>query len=269
MRAFSECPRSELPRIAADILTRLRGQRPRVHCVTNAVAQAFTANVLLAAGAVPSMTIAVDEIADFVASANALLINLGTMNSERHEAVGIAVEEAREEGLPWVLDPVFIDRSAPREAFARTLIDSRPGVIRLNRQEFTTLAGAPPEGGACARYAGEHDTVIALTGTIDVLADAGRQATIANGDALMTKVTAMGCAGSALVAACLAVERDAWLAAVAGLVLIGVAGEVAAASAGGPGSLAVGILDALHRLDPATVMARAQVKLAPGPVPGL
>ena len=147
----------------------------------------------------------------------------------------------------------------PREVFARTLIGSRPGVIRLNRQEFTTLAAAPPDGDACMRYAGEHETVIALTGTIDVLADGARQATVANGDALMTKVTAMGCAGSALVAACLAVESDAWLAAVAGLVLIGVAGEVAAASAGGPGSLAVGILDALHQLDTATVMARARV----------
>ena len=30
----------ELPAIAADILERLRERRPRVHCITNAVAQA-------------------------------------------------------------------------------------------------------------------------------------------------------------------------------------------------------------------------------------
>ena len=35
--------------IAADILMRLRAQSPRVHCITNAVAQHFTANTLLAA----------------------------------------------------------------------------------------------------------------------------------------------------------------------------------------------------------------------------
>jgi hydroxyethylthiazole kinase len=240
-------------------LERIRRTGPRVHCITNAVAQAFTANVLLAAGAVPSMTISVDEVAEFVAGANALLVNLGTMTPDRHEAVGIAVQEAREEGLPWVLDPVFVDRTAVRAAFARALIDSRPRVIRLNEWEFATLSGLPPEAEACARYAGERATVVALTGKADIVTDAVRRAAIANGDPLMAKITAMGCAGSALVAACLAVEADAWRAAAAALILIGVAGEIAGARAGGPGSLAVGILDALHGLDRAAILQHARV----------
>jgi hydroxyethylthiazole kinase len=69
----------------------------------------------------------------------------------------------------------------------------------------------------------------------------------------MGRVTAMGCAASALVAACLAVEADPWRATAAGLLLLGVAGEVAAGRARGPGSLAVEIIDALHNLDRATV----------------
>ena len=250
---------SDLPEVAADIIARVRRARPRVHCITNAVAQAFTANVLLAAGAVPSMTIAVDEIAEFVAGADALLVNLGTMNPERHEAVGIAVQEAREEEVPWVLDPVFVDRSAVRAAFARTLIENRPRAIRLNEEEFATLAGALPDASACLKYAIGHKTVIALTGRADVVADQTRRISIANGDPMMTRITAMGCAGSALIAACLAVETDAWLAAAAGLLLIGVAGEVAGARAAGPGSLAVGILDTLHTLDHATILQRARV----------
>ena len=52
----------ELADIAADLLARLRTRAPRVHCITNSVAQQFTANVLLAAGAVPSMTISPEEI---------------------------------------------------------------------------------------------------------------------------------------------------------------------------------------------------------------
>lgn len=259
MRAVTDLPHADLPHNAAEVLARLRDRRPRVHCVTNSVAQAFTANVLLAAGAVPSMTVAVDEIADFVAGADALLVNLGTMNPERHEAVGIAVEEARESGLPWVLDPVLIDRSAPRAAFARSLIASAPRVIRLNEAEFATLAATPPSQAACAAYASDHDLVVALTGRHDVVSDGARRILIDNGDPMMAKVTAMGCAASALVAACLAVEPDPWLAAVAGLLLIAVAGEVAATTAAGPGSLAVGILDALHALDPATLLARARL----------
>ena len=80
----------ELPHIAADVLARIRAQRPRVHCITNSVAQNFTANMLLAAGAVPSMTLAVEEIADFVAGADALLVNLGTLDPERRAAIDLA-----------------------------------------------------------------------------------------------------------------------------------------------------------------------------------
>ena len=75
-------------------MARLRARAPRVHCITNAVAQNFTANVLLAAGCVPSMTISPEEIAQFVARADALLVNLGTFDAERREAVRIAREDA-------------------------------------------------------------------------------------------------------------------------------------------------------------------------------
>src|SRR3984893_15007185 len=86
--------RRDLPLVSADILARIRARRPRVHCITNAVAQNFTATMLLAAGAVPSMTIASDEIADFVARADALLVNLGTLDPERRAAIEIAIATA-------------------------------------------------------------------------------------------------------------------------------------------------------------------------------
>ena len=41
--------------------------------------------------------------------------------------------------------------------------------------------------------------------------------------------------------------------------MIGVAGELAAAKADGPGSFAVAILDALHNLDGPTLIAHAKV----------
>ena len=88
----------DLPLVSADILARIRARRPRVHCITNAVAQNFTANMLLAAGAVPSMTIAPDEIADFVARADALLVNLGTLDPERRDAIDIAIADGGRTG---------------------------------------------------------------------------------------------------------------------------------------------------------------------------
>src|SRR5262245_4031803 len=153
-------PTTELPGIAADVLERLRARRPRVHSVTNSVAQNFTANVLLAAGATPSMTVAPEEVAGFVASSEALLVNLGMFDAERREAVEIAVEEAMEEGIPWVLDPAFADRARGRAAFARTIIMRYPRLIRLNPAEFLALAGTAAHPDDLARYAKDSRAVI-------------------------------------------------------------------------------------------------------------
>ena len=251
--------REDVPQIAAALLDRLRARSPRVHCITNAVAQNFTANVLLAAGCVPSMTLSSEEIGDFVAGSQALLVNLGTFDRERRKATERAVEAARRDNIPWVLDPVFVDRAPARAVFANILITREPKVLRLNRAEFAALAGGEPTKSVLADYAREHNLTIGLSGETDWVADSERLATIANGHPLMAKVTAMGCAASALVAACLSVEPDAWRAVAGALVMIGVAGELAAAQAAGPGSLAVAIIDVLHNLDGPTLIARARV----------
>jgi hydroxyethylthiazole kinase len=252
---------SNLSSIAADILARIRARHPRVHCITNTVAQNFTANMLLAAGAVPSMTVAPEEVAHFVRHADALVVNLGTLDDERRRAVETAVDVAAAPAgtrIPWLVDPVFIDRSPTRAAFAATLAARRPDVIRLNRAEFAQLAGVAPDDAALADYARARRTVIGLTGDRDRVADGERLVAIANGHPLMARVTAMGCVASALIGACLAVEPDAWLATVAGLILIGVAGEIAAPRAQGPGTFAVGIVDALYGLEKAAIIERAR-----------
>jgi hydroxyethylthiazole kinase len=250
-------PSSDYAAVAADVMTRLRARGPRVHCITNTVAQTFTANALLAVGAIPSMTIAPQEIADFAARADALLINLGTFDAERQEAIEIALMKVAER--PWVLDPVLIDVSQPRAAYARGLAGRKPAVIRLNAAEFASLADAPASGEALTQAAQKTGSVIGMTGMTDLVNDGKRGVAIANGHPLMHAVTAMGCAASALVAACLCVEKDAFVATASALVVFGVAGELAAEVSKGPGSFAGNFLDALHNLDLAALRARARV----------
>ena len=159
----------EFADITADVLARIRSRAPRVHCITNSVAQAYTANMLLAAGAIPSMTISPEEIAAFVAGADALLVNLGTFDAERRAAIDVALDAlgqgAKAAGSkPWVLDPVFIERSPARAQFAQSLVSRKPAAVRLNHHEFAALAGGDAAGDAPARFAKHHDTVVALTG---------------------------------------------------------------------------------------------------------
>jgi hydroxyethylthiazole kinase len=245
----------ELADIAADVVARIRDRAPRVHCITNSVAQQYTANMLLAAGALPSMTISPEEIDAFVAGADALLVNLGTFDRERQSAVESAVAMALDKGLPWLVDPVFIDRSPVRAEFARDLVARHPAVVRLNQAEFAALSGHKADGEMAARFAQTHRTVVALTGDVDTVSDGRRRIAIANGDPLMGSVTAMGCASAAFVCAALAVEPDTWLAAVAAVAAFGVAGELAAQRAQGPGTFAITMIDALHGLDGAALRA--------------
>lgn len=238
-------------------LARLRDRAPRVHAITNTVAQTFTANLLLAAGAIPSMTVAPEEAEAFATRADALLINLGTLDQDRREAIPKAIAAAANAGKPWVLDPVFVDASPPRLAFARDLYARGPVVMRANPPEFRALTGREADG--VADEAALRGIVVALTGPQDRVADATRDIGIANGHPLMSRVTAIGCAGTALLAALLAVEADPYLASVTALVAMGVAGEIAAERASGPGTFPAALVDAIDALNEADISTRIRL----------
>lgn len=248
-----------LVELASRLLPLLRARSPKVHCITNTVAQPITANVLLASGAIPSLTTSEAEIGAFVHSANAVLVNLGTLDPERHKAIEIALDHATKARLPWLLDPVFVDRSELRLDFAKALLERKPAAVRLNSAEFKALGGALPNAEAVKVFARSHRIVVALTGEIDLVSDGERLVTIRNGDALMGKVTAMGCAESALATAALVTINDPFAAVVAALTVFGIAGELAAAASRGPGTFAFEIIDALHTITPDDVATRARI----------
>jgi hydroxyethylthiazole kinase len=261
-RALVEPARDVLSgKLLSETFPRLRLKAPRVHCLTNSVAQSFTANLLLAAGTVPSMTIAPDEIAHFVPRAGALLVNLGTLDAERRAALPLALEAAAKADIPVVLDPVFVDASPPRLQVARDILARRPALLRLNGPEFEALSGAPPRDERIAEFAVATGAVIALTGAVDIVSDGRRIARIENGHPYMAQVTAMGCAAGALLAAFIACGADPFGAAITGLTALGVAGEIAADQARGPGSFAVAILDALAGLDAPELERRARITI--------
>lgn len=247
------------PEHVAGVLDAVRTARPRVQVITNPVAQGYTANMLLAIGARPSMTSSPEEIAAFIAVSGSLLVNLGILDRHRRDASLTAVEVAREMGVPWVLDPVKVDISPPRLDFARTLIGMEPDFVRANHDEFVGLGGADTGEEAVRHFAARNLTTVALSGPVDIVTDGTRIVRIANGHPLMDRVTAMGCAGTAVAAAFRAVEPDPLIAAAAALTVMGIAGEVAAAASSGPGSFAAAILDALYGLDATTILEKARL----------
>ncbi len=236
---------------AGEILTRLRTQKPHVHAMTNPVAQTLSANALLALGVSPSMTSDRDESADFIRHAQATLANLGMLDSVRRDAL----EASSFLFGKWVLDPVKIDISLRRLSLAQKLIQAKPTIIKLNTAEASMLFyGKKP-----TEYAFENKLVVAITGAQDTVTDGTNTCAILNGHSYMSQSTAIGCVAGAIVTACLAVEKDAYMATIAGLVITGIAGEIGAQKAHGSGTFPAAFIDALFHLTPEQILAQGRI----------
>ena len=251
-------------------LDAIRERRPLIHNITNLVVTNTTANALLALGASPAMVEGADEVEEFVAKSAALVVNLGTMSADRAAAMRLAVAAARRADVPWVLDPVAVGVMRYRSWLARDLLTHAPAAIRGNASEILNLeggadgmahgvdstAGSAAAVAAAQRLARATGAAVGVTGAIDYVTDGSRTIGIHNGDAMMARVTGLGCTATAIVGACLAVEQDRFAAVAHGLAVTAVAGEIAAARAHGPGSLQLEFYDALYRLDAATLEER-------------
>ena len=243
-------------------LEALRSQTPLVHCITNYVAMNIAANVTLAAGASPAMIHAVEEVGDFAPLCGALTINIGTLSASWVAGMHKAAEAAQAAAIPGVLDPVAQFASPYRAAGARELLHRRPSIVRGNASEIMALAGAGGAGkgadsgdavtdaqASAVALAQDMKCVVVVTGAHDFATDGTRHATVTGGAAIMPKVTALGCALTALSGAYAAVAPPLD-AAGAALTCFAQAGEAAARHAHGPGSFAVGFLDHLHAQQP-------------------
>jgi hydroxyethylthiazole kinase len=258
----------------ADIV-RLRQAGPLVHNITNFVAMNFTANALLAVGASPVMAHAKEEVAEMAGIAQALVLNVGTLEPAWIDSMKVALKVASERPIPTVLDPVGAGATSYRNRAVADLMGvASPAVIRGNASEIMSVAGsvvrtkgvdsASDAAGAtelATALAKRVKGVICVSGATDyIIDDRGRRAALMNGDVWMTKVTGTGCVASALIGAFCAIQPDYWRATTAAMALLSVAGELAAekvrASGAGVGSLPAVMLDQLQLIDEPTFTAR-------------
>ena len=246
MSTTSTMNRLDAARVAS-VLARVAETRPRVQCLTNTVAQNITANMLLAFGAIPSMAIHVDEVAAMAEGAGAILINIGTINAESELAIPKLLEVARDRGKPVVFDPVFVELSPLRRHIAGQVLRLPDILVRGNSTEMAALS---------FDLAAAKGVTRVTTGKVDRIESGQASFAVAHGHPLMTRVTGIGCAAGALIAACCAVETDKAVAAAAALTAYGIAGEIAAERCRGPGSFEVELIDAVAAMDAATLAAR-------------
>jgi hydroxyethylthiazole kinase len=261
---------------AAELLARLRQRRPLIHHITNFVVMNETANITLCAGGSPVMAHAKEEVAEMVAAAGALVLNIGTLTPEQVDSMLIAGRRANELNIPIVLDPVGAGATTLRSESARRILSElQVAIIRGNLAELATLAGFEAkiagvdshETGANAEAAArtlakKNQCTAAITGAVDVVSDGTRVAHISNGHSMMGRVTGTGCMCTSVAACFAAVESDRLLAAATALAAFGLAGEIAAGNSQGPGTFHVQLYDALANLTPEALAENTRIEIA-------
>lgn len=262
----------------ADLHRAMRAKCPLVHNITNYVTVNDVANSLLAIGGSPVMADAMEEAGDMAAISSALVINMGTLNSRTVEAMLAAGKRANEAGIPVVFDPVGAGATPYRnETAARLLSNIKFAIIRGNLSEISFVAGhavktkgvdsgasdqSPRE--VALQLAKAQACTVVVTGKTDVVTDGTQVAEVDNGVALLSKITGTGCMASAITGAYAGATSDYFLAGVAGVASMGIAGELAFEAAGkaGLGSFHAAILDGLSNITAEVILNRAKIREA-------
>ena len=257
-------------------LDNVRKTVPLVHNITNYVTVNDVANILLACGGSPIMSDEPEDVEDITSICGGLNINIGTLNSRTITSMLLAGKKANLLGHPVVLDPVGAGASQLRTDTANRLLrEVKFTVIRGNISEIKTLAsGAGTTKGVDAdvadkvteenldsavafakAFAARTGAVVAITGAIDIVADAHKAYCIRNGHPMMSSITGTGCQLSALTAAFVTANPDQPLeAAAAAVCAMGLAGEIAHSRLSpldGNSTYRNYIIDAVYNMTPA------------------
>ena len=245
------------------IINLIRSNNPLVHNITNYVVMNNTANALLAIGGSPVMAHAVEEIEDIVSISSSLVLNIGTLSKNWINSMIKAGKIANKKKIPIVFDPVGAGASSYRNITAEKILNEvNISVIRANASEILSLAkqsnitkgvDSTIESNkaidAAVKLSHKFKCTVVISGVIDYIITQELITKIKNGSYLMSKVTGMGCTSTSIIATCLGVENNSHLSSVAGMAIMGIAGENAEKISDGPGSFQSNFIDCLYKID--------------------
>ncbi|MBS0350725.1 MAG: hydroxyethylthiazole kinase [Proteobacteria bacterium] len=245
----------------AKVISDIKQQKPLILNLTNFVTMDFVANCLLALGAAPIMSVCKEEMAELISLCSVLYINIGTLDAAFIALINQAVKLAVHFNKPLLLDPVGAGATKIRTQIAKDIAPCST-IIRGNASEILALgAQAHLTKGVESTHttddakeiasvlAYKYKTTVMVSGAIDFITDQTNSSQVAYGSALMQKVTGMGCAMTAIIAAFKAVLADSFEACVAGAHYFDLCGEIASQNNPHPGSFRSAFIDQLHIAD--------------------
>lgn len=234
---------------AKEIFENIKKVSPVVHNISNIVTANDCANMTLACKGSPTMADDPDEVEDITFACNGAVINMGNTGGFYEETMLRTGKMNNKVNHPVLLDPVGAGAAKRRNAVLKNLIDNiHFTVIRGNISEIKFVGGQSKgakgvDAAACdlatednidsvVKYAKNlsktMDTVIAISGPIDVVAYKDDACIIRNGHKMMAGITGTGCMQSSEVGVFIAANPDnIFKAVVTAVSAYGYAGELA------------------------------------------
>lgn len=252
-------------------------KRPLVHFITNYVTANDCANICLAVNGSPIMADAIEEVAQITEAAASLVINIGTLNAKTVQSMIVAGETANQNNIPVILDPAGVGASNFRSEMVILLLSTiKFDVIRGNLSEInylvnqkTKIKGVDAVGGfendqrqkiivECAK---KYNCLVVCTGKIDLISNGNQMVSIDNGNSIMAEITGTGCMSTALIGTFCAASDDLFTAAVTGILVIDIAGELAYLEEKnqGLGSFHTALIDHVSNINFSTLELRAKI----------
>ena len=269
---------------ANEIFDNIQRVAPVVHNISNYITATDCANMTLACGGSPTMADDPEEVADISAGCNGCVINMGNTGGFLEESMLRMGRKNNELEHPVIFDPVGAGAAHRRNAVLENLMDHiRFTVIRGNISEIKYVGDKSSHAKGVdaanedlanedniyeiAEYAKKISaitcSVIAISGPIDVVANADTAYLIRNGHPMMSRITGTGCMLSSAIGVFVSANPyKALEATVTAMAAYGYAGELAyektVRTEGGTGSLRTFLIDYMSNMNYETFLKGAK-----------
>lgn len=198
---------------ATEALRDVQCARKLIHHITNWVTINDCAQVVRHWGCLPVMAHAVEEVADMVKLAHALVLNIGTLTEPVVEAMVLAARAANEKGIPVVLDAVGAGATPYRTEKTQFLLsEARIDIVKGNAGEIASVAGVRAEVRGvesisvseniievARKLAQSLNSIVVVTGSDDLVAVDDKVWIIRGGHETMGRVVGTGCISTSTI----------------------------------------------------------------------
>ena len=256
------------------LIKKVKEINPLILHYTNNVTINDCANTTLAIGASPLMSFSYEEVDDIVKAASAVVINIGTMNSEMLDLFVLAGKTANKYNKPVILDPVGVFATKARSELTNKLLNEvKFDVVRGNISEIQFLGGLNVKGKGVdsfddgsdashivAEVAKKLECVVVASGKTDLISDGQKLYKIHNGTPKLKFITGTGCMSTSLIGSFLPCTENKIDAALMGTLVMSLSGQLADIENPPVGTFKTRLFDNMFTLDEDVLNKYAKVE---------